>query len=131
HFPPGHNHERPFRVPRFLRRKEAPASPGSPYRCGGGRPPFLDRPLSNNSPPPLVPPSSPQRRKHPESIPMSKLIRRKKEIGAALAVALQLTTLGLIGVNAPFTGGPQQAVEAPAESQMRAGAETGTAPARA
>ena len=29
---------------------------------------------------------------------MSKLIRRKKEIGAALAAALQLTTLTLIGV---------------------------------
>src|SRR5438874_686130 len=60
---------------------------------------------------------------------MSKLIRRKKEIGAALAVALQLTTLGLIGVIAHFTGGPQQAVKAPADSQMSAAPET--APAQA
>ena len=55
---------------------------------------------------------------------MSKLIRRKKEIGAALAVALQLTTLGLIGVIAHFTGGPQQAEKAPADSQMSAAPET-------
>ncbi|MFL6598828.1 MAG: hypothetical protein ACJ8KF_12840, partial [Chthoniobacterales bacterium] len=60
---------------------------------------------------------------------MSKLIRRKKEIGAALAVALQLTTLGLIGVIAHFTGGPQQAVKAPADSQTSAAPET--APAQA
>jgi MBG domain (YGX type) len=51
---------------------------------------------------------------------MSKLIRRKKEIGAALAVALQLTTLTLIGVIAHFTGGPQQSVNAPAASQITA-----------
>ena len=51
---------------------------------------------------------------------MSKLIRRKKEIGAALAVALQLTTLTLIGVIAHFTGGPQQPANAPADSQISA-----------
>jgi len=54
---------------------------------------------------------------------MSKLIRRKKEIGAALAVALQLTTLGLIGVIAHFAGGPQQVVKAPADSQVTASAQ--------
>src|SRR5882724_492693 len=55
---------------------------------------------------------------------MSKLIRRtagrKKEIGAALIVALQLTTLTLIGLMAPFASGPQQSATAPAESEMSA-----------
>jgi hypothetical protein len=60
---------------------------------------------------------------------MSKLIRRKKEIGAALAVALQLTTLGLIGVIAHFAGGPQQAAKAPADSHMSAAPKAAPAPA--
>src|SRR6266542_4845178 len=55
---------------------------------------------------------------------MSKLIRHtagmKKEVGAALIVALQLTTLTLIGVMAPFVGGPEQSVTAPADSQITA-----------
>jgi hypothetical protein len=55
---------------------------------------------------------------------MSKIIRRipgrKKEIGAALAVALQLTTLTLIGLIAPFASGPQESANAPAESEMSA-----------
>jgi len=62
---------------------------------------------------------------------MSKLVRRKKEIGAALAVALQLTTLALIGVIAQFTAGPQQPANAPAASQTtaapRAQTQTGQA----
>jgi hypothetical protein len=59
---------------------------------------------------------------------MSKLIRRKKEIGAALAVALQLMTLTLIGVIAQFTSGPQQSAQAPAGSQ-RAPAQSQTSQA--
>jgi len=61
---------------------------------------------------------------------MSKLIRRKKEIGAALILALQLTTLTVIGLMAPFVGGPQQSAKAPADAQMRA-AQTQTQPAQA
>jgi HYR domain len=55
---------------------------------------------------------------------MSKLIRKKKEIGAALMVALQLTTLGLIGLILPIARGPQQPVNAPADSQMSAPSQT-------
>jgi HYR domain/PKD domain len=55
---------------------------------------------------------------------MSKLVRRKKEIGAALAVALQLTTLGLIGLILPLSNGPQQPANAPADSQMSAAPQT-------
>src|SRR5262249_47572437 len=51
---------------------------------------------------------------------MSKLIRRKKEISAALAVALQLTTLTLIGVIGQFVAGTQQSTNAPADSQITA-----------
>src|SRR5215211_8507022 len=51
---------------------------------------------------------------------MSKLIRRKKEIGAALAVALHLTTLTLIGVIGHLTAGPHQRPTASAESQITA-----------
>jgi hypothetical protein len=51
---------------------------------------------------------------------MSKLIRRKKEIGAALILALQLTTLTVIGLMAPFASGPQQSANAPADAQMSA-----------
>ena len=51
---------------------------------------------------------------------MSKLVRRKKEIGAALAVALQLTALGLIGLMLPVASGPQQPAKAPADAQMSA-----------
>ena len=60
---------------------------------------------------------------------MSRLIRRKKEIGAALVVALQLTTLTLIGLMLPFAGGPQQPAKAPADSQMSAAPQA--APAQA
>ena len=60
---------------------------------------------------------------------MSKLIRRKKEIGAALAVALQLTTLTFIGVIGHFIAGPQQSTKAPADSQMSCGAQAATAQA--
>ena len=60
---------------------------------------------------------------------MSKLIRRKKEIGAALAVALQLTTLGLIGVIGHFVAGPQQSTKVPAASQTTAAPQA--APAQA
>src|SRR5215472_11597788 len=58
---------------------------------------------------------------------MSRLIRRKKEIGAALAVALQLTTLTLIGAIGHFIASPQQPAKAPAASQISAAprAETG------
>jgi hypothetical protein len=51
---------------------------------------------------------------------MSKLVRRKKEIGAALAVALQLTALGLIGLILPVASGPQQTAKTPADSQISA-----------
>src|SRR2546426_393665 len=51
---------------------------------------------------------------------MSKLIRRKKEIGAALILALQLTTLTVIGLMAPFASGPQQSANAQADAQMSA-----------
>jgi len=54
---------------------------------------------------------------------MNKLIRRKKEIGAALIVALQLTTLGLISLMLPIAGGPQQPANAPADSQMSAASQ--------
>jgi hypothetical protein len=64
---------------------------------------------------------------------MSKIIRRipgrKKEIGAALIVALQLTALTLIGLMAPFASGPQQPANAPAEAEMSA-AQTQTVQAR-
>ena len=60
---------------------------------------------------------------------MSKLIRRKKEIGAALAVALQLTTLTFIGAIGHFIAGPQQSTKAPADSQMSAAPQA--APAQA
>ncbi len=64
---------------------------------------------------------------------MSKLIRRtagmKKEVGAALIVALQLTALTLIGLMAPFASGPQQSAKAPAGSEMSAAqTQTGQAP---
>ncbi|HTL78588.1 MAG TPA: hypothetical protein VL136_04200, partial [Candidatus Babeliales bacterium] len=52
---------------------------------------------------------------------MSKLVRRKKEIGAALAVALQLITLGLIGLILPVANGPHQSANAPADSQIATG----------
>src|SRR5437870_13613898 len=51
---------------------------------------------------------------------MSNSIRRKKEIGAALILALQLTTLTVIGLMAPFASGPQQSANAPADAQMSA-----------
>src|SRR5438046_1873720 len=59
---------------------------------------------------------------------MSKIIRRaagmKKGIrGAALIAALQITTLTLIGLMAPFASGPQQSVPAPADSQMSAASQ--------
>ena len=64
---------------------------------------------------------------------MSKIIRRipgrKKEVGAALLVALQLTTLTLIGLMAPFASGPQQSGKAPAGSEMSA-AQTQTGQAQ-
>ncbi len=44
----------------------------------------------------------------------------KKEVGAALIVALQLTALTLIGLMAPFASGPQQSAKAPAGSEMSA-----------
>src|SRR5262249_483417 len=62
-----------------------------------------------------------------KTIPMSKLVRRKKEIGAALIVALQLATVTLIGLMLPFGNGPQP-VKAPADSQMSAPAQTAQAP---
>ena len=61
---------------------------------------------------------------------MSRLIRRKKEIGAALAVALQLTTLALIGLMLPVAGGPQQPAKAPADSQMSAAPQAAPVQAR-
>src|SRR5438128_4578457 len=61
---------------------------------------------------------------------MSKLIRRKKEIGAALILALQLTTLTVIGLMAPFASGPQQSANAQADAQMSA-AQTETQTAQA
>src|SRR6266536_6621030 len=58
---------------------------------------------------------------------MSKIIRRtagmKKEVGTALIVALQITTLTLISLMAPFASGPQQAAKAPADSQMTAASQ--------
>jgi len=57
---------------------------------------------------------------------MSKLIRRKKEIGAALAVALQLTTLTLIGVIGHFVAGTQQSTNAPTASQTTAAPQAKT-----
>jgi YDG domain/MBG domain (YGX type) len=48
----------------------------------------------------------------------------KKEVGAALIVALQLTTLTLISLMAPFVGGPQQSAKAPEDSQMSAASQT-------
>ena len=63
---------------------------------------------------------------------MSKLIRRKKEIGAALAIALQLTTLTLVGVIGYFVAGTHRSTNAPAASQTTAApqAQTQTGPAR-
>jgi hypothetical protein len=53
---------------------------------------------------------------------MRKIIRRtvgtKKEIGAALLAALQMITLILIGLMAPFGDRPQQSANAPGGSQM-------------
>ncbi len=43
----------------------------------------------------------------------------KKEVGAALIVALQLTALTFLSL-VSFIGGPQQSTKAPAESQMSA-----------
>ena len=51
---------------------------------------------------------------------MSKLVRRKKEIGAAMIVALQLLTVTLVGLMLPIAGGPQQSANAPADSQITA-----------
>src|SRR2546423_15411549 len=55
---------------------------------------------------------------------MKKIIRRtvgrKKEIGAALIVALQMITLTLIGLMAPLTTGPHQSANSPSGSQMSA-----------
>src|SRR5438874_4744769 len=55
---------------------------------------------------------------------MRKIIRRtagmKKEIGAALLVALQLITLTLIGLMAPFATGPQHSANTAGASQMSA-----------
>src|SRR5947207_11809508 len=64
---------------------------------------------------------------------MSKIVRRtagmKKEVGAALIVALQITTLTLVGLMAPFAGGPQQSAKAPAGSEMSSRqTQTGQAP---
>src|SRR5438876_5288469 len=57
---------------------------------------------------------------------MSKIIRRtagmKKEVGAALIVALQMITLTLISLIS-FVGGPQQSAKAPADSQMSAASQ--------
>ncbi len=47
----------------------------------------------------------------------------KKEVGTALIVALQITTLTLISLMAPFASGPQQAAKAPADSQMTAASQ--------
>ena len=44
----------------------------------------------------------------------------KKEVGAALIVALQITTLTLMGLMAPFVGEPQQPAKTPAGSEMGA-----------
>src|SRR5438552_11149893 len=64
---------------------------------------------------------------------MSKIIRRtegmKKEGGAALIVALQMITLTLIGLMAPFAAGPQQSAKAPAGSEVSA-AQTQTGQAQ-
>src|SRR5258708_21329892 len=49
------NKERRSRDRRFCIHKERPSPPGAPQPCGGGTPPFLDQPLSNNSLSPLVP----------------------------------------------------------------------------
>src|SRR5262249_60511427 len=65
--------------------------------------------------------------KHNKTITRSKLVRRKKEIGAALIVALQLATVTLTGLMLPFGNGPQP-VKAPADSQMSAPAQTAQAP---
>src|SRR5215831_18741008 len=55
---------------------------------------------------------------------MRRIIRRtvgtKKEIGAALLVALQMITLILIGLMAPFGDRAQQSANAPSGSQMKA-----------
>src|SRR2546423_7655227 len=55
---------------------------------------------------------------------MRKIIRRtagmKKEIGAALVVALQLITLTLIGLMAPFATGPQHSADSAGASQVSA-----------
>ncbi len=55
---------------------------------------------------------------------MRKIIRRtagmKKEIGAALVVALQLITLTLIGLMAPFLTGPQHSADSAGASQVSA-----------
>src|SRR6266516_534459 len=57
---------------------------------------------------------------------MSRIIRRtagmKKEVGAALIVALQMITLTLISLIS-FVGGPQQSAKAPADSQMSAASQ--------
>jgi len=47
----------------------------------------------------------------------------KKEVGAALIVALQMITLTLISLMAPFASGPQQSAKAPADSQMSAASQ--------
>src|ERR1041385_3546699 len=54
---------------------------------------------------------------------MSKLIRRKKEIGAALAVALQLIALSLIGVIGNFVAGSHESTKAPTASHVTAPAQ--------
>src|SRR6516164_10565741 len=55
---------------------------------------------------------------------MRKIIRRtvgmKKDVGAALLVALQMITLILIGLAAPFGDRPQQSANAPSGSQTTA-----------
>src|SRR5256714_14453628 len=55
---------------------------------------------------------------------MRKIIRRtagmKKEIGAALVVALQLITLTLIGLMAPFATGPQHSADSAGASPVSA-----------
>ena len=51
---------------------------------------------------------------------MKKIIRHtvgmKKEIGAALVVALQIITLTLMGLMAPIATGPHQSASAPGGS---------------
>ena len=47
-----------------------------------------------------------------------------------MAVALQLTTLGLIGLMLPVAGGPQQPAKAPADSQMSAAPQAAPVQAR-